>query len=180
MEPWRTVYDFADRFPKFGWMAFVLTFVAIGWAVRSHSNPATDDELAYPLFDLTRRQSRKLFGTVFVSLAGLIALVFIPATLLDYVHTRSSYTHRTYQTVEGPVTDFDPMPVTGHRFETFKVAGIGFAFSDFDESDYGYNNTASHGGVIRQGLRVRIAYLPGKDRNVILKLEIPVSEPRRQ
>jgi hypothetical protein len=44
MEQWQTVYDFADRFPKFG----VLTFVAVGWAVRSHSTPATEDELVYP------------------------------------------------------------------------------------------------------------------------------------
>jgi hypothetical protein len=180
MEQWQTVYDFADRFPKFGWMAFVLTFVAVGWAIRSHSNPATDDDLVNPLFDLTRRQSHKLFGTVFVSFAGLMALLVIPSTILDYVHTRASYTHRTYQIVEGSVTDFDPMPVTGHRVETFKVAGIRFAFSDFDESDYGYNNTASHGGVIRQGLWVRICYLPRQERNVILKLEIPVSEPRRR
>jgi hypothetical protein len=128
---------------------------------------------------MTRRQSRKLFGTVFVSLAGLMALIVIPSTLLEYVHTRSSYTHRTYQPVEGPVTDFDPMPITGHRLETFKVAGIRYAFSDLDESDYGYHNTASHGGVIRPGLRVRIAYLPREQGNVILKLEIPVSEPRR-
>jgi hypothetical protein len=142
MEQWQTVYDFAGRFPKFGVMAFVLTFVAVGWAIRSHSNPATDDELVNPLFDLTRRQSHKLFGTVFVSFAGLMAVLVIPSTILEYVHTRSVYTHRTYRTVEGPVTDFDPMPVTGHRLETFKVAGIRFAFSDFDETDYGYNNTA--------------------------------------
>jgi len=180
MEQWHTVYDFADRFPKFGTMAFVLMFVAVGWVIRSHSNPATDDDLVNPLFDLTRRQSHKLFGTVFVSFAGLIALIFIPSTILDYVHTRSSYTQRTYKTVEGPVTDFDPMPVSGHRLETFTVAGVPFAFSDFDESDYGYNNTASHGGVIRQGLRVRIAYLPEKERNVILKLEIPALKTRPQ
>jgi hypothetical protein len=180
MEQWQTVYDFADRFPKFGVMAFVLMFVAVGWVVRSRSNPDTDDDLVHPLLDMTRRQSHKLFGTVYVTFAGLMALIVIPSTILDYVRTRSIYTHQTYQTVEGSVTDFDPMPVTGHRLETFKVAGIRFAFSDFDETDYGYNNTASHGGVIRQGLRVRIAYLPREEKNIILKLEIPISEPRRR
>jgi len=160
-------------------MAFLLLFVAIGWGVRSQSNPATDDELVHP-FDITRRQYHKIFGTIFMSFAGLMAMVVIPATILDYVQTRSVYAHREYQTVEGTVANFDPMPASGHKLESFTVAGVPFAFSDFDASDYGYNNTASHGGVIRQGLRVRIAYLPRGQRNVILKLEIPASEPRRQ
>lgn len=63
------------------------------------------------------------------------------------------------------------MPETGHKNETFTVAGVPFAFSDFDALDYGYNNAASHGGAARQGRTVRIGHFNNGEKNVILKLE---------
>jgi hypothetical protein len=51
--------------------------------------------------------------------------------------------------------------------ERFTVNGV-----EFSQSDYvvtcGFNDTASHGGPIREGLQVRIHYVD----NAILKLEI--------
>jgi hypothetical protein len=73
----------------------------------------------------------------------------------------------TYSTVEGKVTDFIPMPHEGHKNESFTVGGKRFEYSDFEVSA-GFNNTASHGGPIKPGLQVRIAYVG----NSIVKLEV--------
>ena len=69
--------------------------------------------------------------------------------------------------MEGEVADFVPMPAAGHAMEHFCVQRVCFSYSDFVLNG-GFNNTSSHGGPIRAGLPVRIAYLDG----VIVKLEI--------
>ena len=74
----------------------------------------------------------------------------------------------TYAVVEGKVENFKPMPKTGHSQESFTVNGVRFLYSDYDVSQGGFNNTASHGGPIRSGLPVRIAYQNGR----ILRLEV--------
>lgn len=61
------------------------------------------------------------------------------------------------------------MPESGHDSERFDV--IPFEFSDYDASDYGYNNAASKGGAIKEQLHVRITYFYNGDKNVILRLE---------
>ena len=69
--------------------------------------------------------------------------------------------------VEGVVENFHPMPKSGHDTERFEVNGVGFSYSDYIMSA-GFNNTASHGGPIREGLPVRICHEAGD----ILRLEI--------
>ena len=76
--------------------------------------------------------------------------------------------------VEGPVENFVPMPYQGHSLESFDVAGVHFAYSDYVLTS-GFNNTSSHGGPIRQGLYVRIHYVRlgrSEDANSIVRLEI--------
>jgi hypothetical protein len=77
-----------------------------------------------------------------------------------------------FQTVEGVVVDFDPMPFEGHKLECFRVEKTRFCYSDY-RIEPGFRETASHGGPIHSGLRVRIAYVPSFRRNTILQIEIP-------
>ncbi len=72
-----------------------------------------------------------------------------------------------YSVVEGPVTDFVPMPREGHALESFSVGGTRFSYSDFTVTP-GFHNSASHGGPIREGLYIRIAHVG----NLILRLEV--------
>jgi hypothetical protein len=82
-----------------------------------------------------------------------------------------------YKTVEGPVVEFDPMPFEGHKSECFTVRTTRFCYSDY-MIEPGFRNTASHGGPIRAGLPVRIAYTttvpPARPRNMILRIEVAV------
>ena len=72
-----------------------------------------------------------------------------------------------YSVVEGRVEKFTPMPWQGHADESFDVKGVHFAYSDYAVTA-GFNNSASHGGPLRAGLQVRIAYRDGE----ILRLEV--------
>jgi hypothetical protein len=73
------------------------------------------------------------------------------------------------QVAEGTVDAFHPMPRGGHALESFTVGGIRFEYSDFDDSKPGFNHTASHGGPVRGGMRVRIHHREGS----ILQIEVP-------
>lgn len=76
-----------------------------------------------------------------------------------------------YDVVEGIVTNFRPMPESGHGQESFDVDGRHFAYSDFVDNP-GFHQTRSKGGPIQSGLRVRI-YCWG---NCIARLEIADSK----
>jgi hypothetical protein len=85
----------------------------------------------------------------------------------DSYHAAKALRSGDYRVVEGRVEHFKPMPKEGHAEETFEVNGVSFAYSDYIVTG-GFNNTASHGGPIREGLPVRIAYKDGE----ILRLEV--------
>ena len=73
----------------------------------------------------------------------------------------------SYKTAEGVVKDFVPMDYSGHSYESFTVDGTAFQYSDYDVTA-GFNQTQSHGGPMREGLKVRITHVD----NVIIKLEV--------
>lgn len=59
------------------------------------------------------------------------------------------------------------MPYEGHQDECFRVKNEKFCYSDYVVQP-GFHQSASHGGPIREGLPVRIAYSNGQ----ILRLDI--------
>ncbi len=83
---------------------------------------------------------------------------------------REDYAKGNFNVVEGRVTNFDPMPKSGQKMESFTVNGIRFEYSDFVVSP-GFKNATSLGGPIKEGLPVRISYIG----NTILKLEVQSS-----
>lgn len=108
--------------------------------------------------------------TMFVCAIFLVLAVYVssaPGVQDMYARAKNTYVQGQYSTVEGIVTNFHPMPYSGHQDESFSVNGVQFSYSDFVLVPC-FNNAASHGGPIHEGLRVRIAY----SGNCILKLEI--------
>jgi hypothetical protein len=79
----------------------------------------------------------------------------------------TAFQRHNYEVVEGVVYDFHPMPYEGHQEECFSVQQQQFCYSDYVVAP-GFRNTTSHGGPIRAGLPVRIAYSGG----AILRLEV--------
>jgi hypothetical protein len=164
------IYDFADQLPRFGFMLMPLLFVAVGIGVHIYHKKFADSS-GTSSFGMNKRKYGVVFGIIIASFAGLLSIIIISSMLGDYFKTKSVYDNKLYQTTEGVVENYHPMPAAGHDSERFTVEGVEFAFSDFDVRDYGYNNAASHGGAIREGLQVRIGYFNNGERNVILKLE---------
>lgn len=112
----------------------------------------------------------------FIMLTAFVCAVFLllafyafsaPGEQDMYARARIAYLEGQYSTVEGTVTNFHPMPYSGHQDEIFSVNGVQFSYSDYVLIPC-FNNTASHGGPVREGLSVRIAY----SGNCILKLEV--------
>jgi hypothetical protein len=107
------------------------------------------------------------FPAVFVGFAIFWTLGSLALTASDYFGLAADLRRGRCEVVEGAVEQFDPMPYTGHKDESFVVAGHHFHYSDYEVSA-GFNQSTSHGGPIRDGLHVRI-HCKG---NEIAKLEI--------
>lgn len=170
MEELKIVYDFADCFPRIGVMVFPLIFSLIGLGIFCYYKKGVIKDRT-SMFGISRRKYGIMFGIFFASFGGLISAILISSNLLEYFKTKRVYQNKEYKIVEGRVEHYHPMPEGGHDSERFNVKGIMFQFSDYDLSNYGYNNAASKGGAIKENLLVRIAYFNNGERNVILKLE---------
>jgi hypothetical protein len=101
------------------------------------------------------------FGILWLCTAGV-------SVLRDDSRAFNAFKKGDYQLVEGYVEDFYPMPYEGHQSECFSVQEKRFCYSDYQVTP-GFHNAASHGGPIRSGLLVRIAY----SGDTILRLDIP-------
>lgn len=88
-------------------------------------------------------------------------------TYSEYRTALAARLNGTATVTEGVVTDFVPMPRSGHADEKFTVNGITFAYSDYHVTA-GFNNTKSNGGPIDEGKKVRVTHLG----DIIVKLEI--------
>jgi hypothetical protein len=157
-----TVFDASQhRYENFWSLTPILIFVAIGamlvfWPVPLRLN----------LPQNLRERAGKIFSWCFFIFSLLVAMA-LPGTLLEYQRATSDLREGRYSVVEGPVTDFVPMPYEGHAQESFTVNGHRFSYSDYIMTA-GFRKTASHGGPIREGLYVRISY----SGNLILRLEV--------
>jgi hypothetical protein len=91
-----------------------------------------------------------------------------------YAKPKQDFRAGNFKVIEGRVANFHPMRPQGHEMETLSVGGVRFSYSDFILTGC-FNNTASHGGPLREGLPVRISYTD----NCILKLEVAGAETGR-
>ena len=111
--------------------------------------------------------ARRVFSWFFLCAALFGAFITFRGTTQPYEATAVASRDHRYTVVQGPVTDFVPMPYTGHAHESFLVGGRKFSYSDYILTGC-FNTTASHGGPIRPGLVVRVSY----SGNCILRLEV--------
>jgi hypothetical protein len=112
-------------------------------------------------------RASNVFAFFFFGFAVLWTLVSFFATYHNYTSLSIAEQTNRVHVVEGVVTNFKPMPVTGHAMERFCVSEACFEYSDYVITG-GFNNTSSHGGSIREGLPVRVTFVG----NSIVKLEV--------
>jgi len=109
----------------------------------------------------------KVFAFFFLGFAVLWTSVSFVTTYNEYRTLLNAERTNALHVVEGVVSNFEPMPATGHGMERFCVAAECFTYSDFVVTA-GFNHTTSHGGPISKGLAVRVSHLG----NTIAKLEV--------
>ena len=134
--------------------------------------------ISYVTYKFFAKGSLRSYVIGFGILFGLFALVFsivtIPSNLIDYNKTMKAYEKGNYKTEIGKIESFEPMPFGGHQQEKFTLNGIEFDYSDFSLYYYGFHNSASHGGPIKEnGQEVKIGYITSESgKNVIWKIEL--------
>jgi TM2 domain-containing membrane protein YozV len=92
------------------------------------------------------------FAVIFTITSGL-------SIFIRYFNLRQCYINKNYNIVKGVVENFNPMPYTGHKLESFTIDGILFEYSDYDLSTGGFRRTKSHGGPIDEGVYIKIYYV---------------------
>ena len=152
---YRVVFDLSEKgfqwwFPAFGLIFVVIAGVLIGLGRRYH----------WPL-------SRKLVGYFMIGFACLWSGLAFSIMLSEYLNLHSAYRLGKFSVVDGPVSNFRPMPYEGHQDECFSVQSQTFCYSDYGVTS-GFNHSTSHGGPIREGIPVRVSYIG----NTIIRLEI--------
>jgi hypothetical protein len=176
--PYNTVFEITQKPFEWRWSAFGLIFVAMG-VVFIVLGPQLDRLNARKPTGLLRFLFKPRFafkpqylGWFFVIFSSSWTLLAFTSTYASYRQCRDAYQTGRYSVVEGFVEDFHPMPYSGHQLECFRVQKERFCYSDYVVSP-AFNQSASHGGAIRAGLPVRIAYFEDDNSNrYILRLDI--------
>ncbi|MBC5863754.1 hypothetical protein [Flavobacterium turcicum] len=171
MKNFITVYDFAEKSLKIPLMLSPLIFVVIGIVTYYYSKNYSDPK-KYTALGFNERKYKMIFSIMYASFATILATITISSQLHQYFMAKSFYELKKYKTVEGKVQNFHPMPAGGHDTERFDVNNIKFEYSDYNESDYGYNKSLVKGGLIKSNAFVKISYFNNGNKNVILKLQI--------
>ncbi|WP_461535268.1 hypothetical protein [Spongorhabdus nitratireducens] len=115
--------------------------------------------------------SRQYVKKLCVSCIGFAVFIAVASTSNIYNKKqtlRALYEQGRFHVVEGIVEDFDPMTSRGNKNESFTVNGVMFKYSGYRITQ-GFNQTASEGGPVREGLPVRVSYID--QDNTIIKLE---------
>lgn len=98
-----------------------------------------------------------------LQVCGMVMAVFVFSCFLSdaidlYNTSVKAYRSGNYEIVEGYVENFVPMPKEGHARESFDIDGVYFEYSE-NSIPFAYSQTKPHGGVIRNGLYLRVGYV---------------------
>jgi hypothetical protein len=116
------------------------------------------------------------FAIVWIGLHGLI----LSTQVISYLELRNIYNNHLYSVVEGKVHVVHEEPSFGHdKGDVILIDGKEFEFSSYDDS-YGYHQTISHGGILKEGVYSRLTYCedpsPYITNNIILRVELPTAK----
>ena len=109
----------------------------------------------YGVTDAERRNGRVIVGTGAVVFT-LFSVYLLNETWSEYEEFVQRLRSGDYRTVTGPITDFQPGDVPGHRSEHVRVNGVFFNYGTAEITS-AFNRTAGRGGPMREGLQVRLA-----------------------
>lgn len=100
-------------------------------------------------------------GVLFMVMAVLWMVIAVAQWQMAHRDHVNALASGRYQVVQGTVEDFRPMPKDGSAEESFTISGQTFSYSDYDKLDPStcFHQTASGGGPVHEGMRLRIKYV---------------------
>lgn len=158
------VYDFGDQSISLLFL-FPIPFLVVGLLIFFYQKNISNDKDSL----MKTKKLGLYFGIVFSSFSTLMLISMAICCFGEYYKTKDIYDNHHFGIVEGSVENYH---LYGHDVEVFDVKNTHFEYSYYDSPYYGYNTTASHDGVIKSNLYVKIAYFNDGDKNVILKLDV--------
>jgi hypothetical protein len=113
------------------------------------------------------RKPLMALGGFFVVFAAFWSVVVFASTTSAFDALEQARAAGRYKVTEGVVEDYSLTPANAPRLERFRVAEEYFEYRGYHWTP-GFNEMASQGGPIAEGLRVRIGSLDG----TIVRLEV--------
>ncbi len=153
---YRLVFDVAQAGYRYWWfpaVGSIFLTIGVAWLLVGKRMP----ELSL--------WTRLLAPAILTGLAALWTVASFLVTFSDYVDLRHALLAGAYATVHATVNNF--RAGDGHQAESFVIDGHRFEYGSSTVTA-GYNRDAAVGGLVREGLQVRIADVGGK----IARLEI--------
>ncbi|EDN65662.1 membrane protein [Beggiatoa sp. PS] len=156
---YKIVFDiFTEGYKSFIFVIFGILFILIGYFLQLNTKHKVKN---------ISQKMKVWFANFYFWGSLLITVLLFLMLLVSYIIGCYLLMTEKYEVVEGIVTDFIPMPYSGHSYESFVVNGKRFSYSQYSMGPE-FHHTKSHGGPIDQGVQVRISYI----NNKILRLEI--------
>ena len=156
---YQLVYDVRHAMPNAWALTLVFLFVFVAGFILYRRAPSF------------KSPRPGLIAPLLMLLGGAWTLFAIGATIIPYVGMRLHVARGTYRIAEGIVRDFHAGDSGDHRAESWTLdTPSGPQQYSYTPSilEAGYNQTAPHGGQIRDGVRVRLLDVGGR----IAQLEI--------
>ncbi len=113
-------------------------------------------------------------GKICIFIVLSILIVGVTSFFVSYCSSQTvykKYLNGEYYIVEGQISEYelgtDEKPSYPDRFS---VKGIPFIVSDSPVSGFGYPLRKIDGGILKDGMRCKIYYIPHRFENIIMKL----------
>jgi hypothetical protein len=154
--PFHVIFDVTRQVPQYWWLLIIpLIMILVGLGVFRKKPTAT----------------HRVFIVFFLGFAIFLALLQSLLIGREYAGLRSALARNDYERVEGVITNFEPEDFTKKSDERFSVMTANgprqYQYS-WSIVSQGFNGGPFYRGVLRNGMRVRIADVDGK----VAKLEI--------
>ncbi len=111
----------------------------------------------------------------FLAVVAMVMVLIIVSTawtaIHSFQHVYIKYTRGEYATVEGIISDYEAITDGSQMPDSFMVKGINFIAPGFT-TIWGYPLRRADGGVLKDGMKVKIHYIHYKFENVIMRLEV--------
>jgi hypothetical protein len=154
--PFQVIFDVSRQFPQYWWLLIIpVVMVMVGLGV----------------FKKKPTSAHRVFIAFFLGFAVLLALLQSIVIAKEYSGLRSALTRGDFNQVEGVVTGFVPQHPgsnTPARFMVMTSTGPRAYLYSWSIVSQGFNGDPFTAGVLREGMRVRIADVDGQ----IAKLEV--------